>query len=476
MKSLGRQIGWLTIGQSAIRGAQIVAFLSLIRLIDSDEWNSLALAFSVYFVGVTIGSLNLEHSVLAFLPRIELHHYRTFLIQTRRVLLVAAAITVSIVLLAQFTLRFMDGTWQTVLLSAAILLEIPAVIGGPVFIARGLHQAAGIWDLASALSFLLCLFVPAITFGSATSILVGLFVYSVVRSIGFAIVLHRIEGEQLEMPIGDLARKQLLFCAPLGISLALGTLTRTVDKWLVAWQLPHSIGAYTIAAQEIPLLAVLPYAGGAAVSTYLVHHLTNNNRVAAHTAWRQQAEMLCFPVVTLSVAIALLSPELLSVLLPHAPAGTAMSFAVFSLIGIHRVTEYGVVLRAANQNRKIVESAAIVLIGCVIFGFVGVNFAGLVGVSLGTSIAFAFGWIAILRQISFIFGLTIREVFPWITWLRALNSSVGALVGAILVSHFFESNVTRAVVKLITFVAIVQIVRWAGGDHKVVALTQGRSG
>ncbi|MEY2626995.1 MAG: hypothetical protein RJB08_754 [Actinomycetota bacterium] len=471
MKTLNRQIGWLAVGQSAVRGAQVIAVLALVHVINPSEWNTLALAFSIYFVGITVGSLNLEHSVLTFLPRIEHRQYRMFLVQTRRFLFVAAAVTAVLVFVAQITFGFMGGLFSVTFLASAILFEIPAVIGGPVYIARGLHRAAAMWDLASAFGFLVCVFLPAVLIGSATSVLFGLAIHGAVRLVAFAFVVRGVNDEQINVPIANLARTQIAFCAPLGISLALGTLTRAVDKWIVAWQLPSSIGAYTVAAQEIPLLAVLPYAGGAAVTASLVRHLANNDTHSACHSWREQAESLCIPVVSLSVGIALVAPELFAVAVPHSPSGAATSFAIFSFIGIHRVTEYGVVLRAANQNKRIVESAAIVLIGCIIFGLIGVRIGGLVGISLGTALAFGIGWIAILRRISSVFGSRIRDVFPWVTWFRAINASLAGFVGATVIAHAFENTVARCALKIGVFVVVVRAVHTAGAEQRIVLRT-----
>ena len=457
MKALRAQIGWLAVGQSAVRIAQVVSVMVLIRLMPIDQWNVLALALSVYLVGVTIGSLNLEHSVLAFLPRLEEHQYRTFLSQTRQFLLITGGLTASLVVGAELVFHFLSSFVPAALLALAIFLEIPAVIGGATKIARGEHRAAAMWDLASAAAFLAATFVPAFVQRSATAVVWGLVAYGALRFVAFAVVVSRTEGDPTGPAIDNLAKRQVAFCAPLGLSLALGSLSRAVDKWIVAWHTPDAVGAYVIAAQELPLLAVLPYAGGAAVTAALVRHLSRNDKSGALEIWRAQAAVLCFPVVALSVAVATAAPEVFTLLVPATSPGAATSFAVFSLIGIHRVTEYGVVLRAANTNTHIVESAAVVLAGCVVFGIVGAQLGGLVGVSVGTACAFGVGWLSILRRISQVFGAPVREVFPWREWFRAINVSVTAFAGALLAASVVNGNVARLVMKLVVFATIVRI-------------------
>jgi len=456
-QTLRRGIGWLALGQGAVRGAQMATALVLVHLMPSGEWNTLALALSVYLVGVTIGSLNLEHSVITFLPLFDESKYGTFLVQTRRFLVTSGVVVAGVVVGAQAATNFVGGWLQSTLLATAILLEIPAVVGASVFVARGRHRAAGLWDIASAGAFLVAIFIPAIVTRSATAVLWGLAAYGAVRFIGFALLVRCVNARFAAQRIDNLLRRQIAFCAPLGISLALGTLTRAVDKWIVAWNVPDAVGAYAIAAQEIPLLAVLPYAGGAAVAAGLVRHLDKGERSGALELWRGQAAALCMPVVAASVGIALVAPELFAVLLPTPERGAALSFGVFSLIGIHRVTEYGVVLRAANRNRHIVESAAVVLLCCVAFGVVGARLGGILGVSIGTALAFGVGWVAILRRIAAVFDVGVRDVFPWGTWLRALNASATAFVGGIVVAEVVVGDVQRLIAKALAFLLILRI-------------------
>lgn len=462
MKTLTRDISWLACGQTAVRGAQITVALGLVHVLPSAEWNALALAMSVYFVGVTVGSLNLEHSVLGLLPQIKCSHQRVFLTQTMHFLTVTAIIAGSIIMLAELSLHFLDGLKVAILLALAVVLEIPAVIGSAAFIARDQTRSAGLWDILSAVGFLTAAFVPAVVHGTAAAVLAGLAVYGAFRFVAFTVVLCTTPADPLAKPIQGLVKSQIAFCAPLGISLALGTLTRAVDKWIVAWHVPDAIGAYAIAAQELPLLAVLPYAGGAAITTQLVRHLANNDPSSALNLWRNQAEALCAPVVSLSLATAVVAPEIFDIFLPSAPVGAAASFAIFSLIGVHRVTEYGVVLRAANQNRHIAGSAAIVLVGCVAFGVIGAHLGGIVGVSLGTAFAFGIGWVWILDKIATTLRSSIAEVFPWAKWWRAMNAAVTAGAAAFVAAEIVTAPTHRLLVKVVAFALTLRLFRRTG--------------
>mgnify|MGYP006998172082 CR=1 FL=1 len=70
---LWRRIGWLTLGEGVARTGQVVSAILLVRFLAPSAWNVIALGLSVYLVAVTIGSLNLEHSILFFLPQLTQH-------------------------------------------------------------------------------------------------------------------------------------------------------------------------------------------------------------------------------------------------------------------------------------------------------------------------------------------------------------------------------------------------------------------
>lgn len=462
--ALRRRIGWLAIGQGTARAAQLLVALVLVHLMPTAEWNSLAIVLTVYLVAVTVGSLNLEHSVVTFLPLLDAGQHHAFLVQTRRFLLFTGALAAGTILVAVHVTGFIDGTATTALLCIAVVLEIPAVIAGPTLVARESHRAAGIWDSTFGILFFACAAIPAAARHDARSVVEGLAFYGLCRFIALAFVVRAHGRSQTARRVDNLVRRQIAFCAPLGLSLALGTLTRAVDKWIVAWLIPGAIGSYAIAAQEIPLVAVLPYAGGAAVAAGLVRHFSDGNSGAALDLWRRQASAMCAPVVAISVGVGLVSGELFDILLPPHQRAAAGAFRFFAIIGVHRVTEYGMVLRAAHRNAHIVESAAVVLIGCVVFGVVGGWTAGIIGVSLGTALAFGIGWLVMLRRIAQAFDSTIARVFPWNRWLRSVLAACTGFVGGTTAAAPFDGVIVRLLLKVVVFVTVFRLLDGAAHD------------
>ncbi|MBJ7491414.1 MAG: hypothetical protein JHC59_08765, partial [Ilumatobacteraceae bacterium] len=262
---LWRRIGWLTLGEGVARTGQVLSAILLVRFLAPSAWNVIALGLSVYLVAVTIGSLNLEHSILFFLPQLTQHQTNRLLYQTVNLLRISGLVCGVVIVLVQVSTGVLGTMAIALCLACAVACELPTVVMTPIFIARGEERCASMWGSGHALIQFLALMVPTLCGAGAIGIAAGLAISGFIRLTTFSIVFRRyMSGEHVHTP--GLLKRQILFCTPLGVALAAGVLTRSMDKWLVAWHEPLMVGIYSIAAFEVPILAVLPYAGGAAIA------------------------------------------------------------------------------------------------------------------------------------------------------------------------------------------------------------------
>jgi O-antigen/teichoic acid export membrane protein len=444
---LWRRIGWLTLGEGVARTGQVVSAILLVRFLAPSAWNVIALALSVYLVAVTIGSLNLEHSILFFLPQLTQHQTNRLLYQTVNLLRISGLVCGAAVVLLQSSTEVLGTMGIALCLACAVACELPTVVMTPIFIAHGEEQYASMWGSGHALIQFFALMIPTLCGFGAIGIASGLAVSGFIRLATFTVVFRRyINGEHVHTP--GLLKRQILFCAPLGIALAAGVLTRSMDKWLVAWHEPLMVGIYSIAAFEVPILAVLPYAGGAAIAVSMVTMFHNNEVSDAHSVWWHQARMMSLLVVPLTMGLVVVAPELFEILFSHSYRTSVLPFQIFTLIGLHRVTEYGAVLRAAGRSVEIVYSSLILLGSNLIFGYIGLEIHGLVGLTIGSVLAFLVAWVWILSRLKNVFGVSMRHVFPWSAWTSSVAVSCATAAVAFYMSKGGDSAELRLVIKL----------------------------
>ncbi len=444
---LWRRIGWLTLGEGVARTGQVVSAILLVKFLAPSAWNVIALALSVYLVAVTIGSLNLEHSILFFLPQLTQHQTNRLLYQTVNLLRISGLVCGAAVVLLQSSTEVLGTMGIALCLACAVACELPTVVMTPIFIAHGEEQYASMWGSGHALIQFFALMIPTLCGFGAIGIASGLAVSGFIRLATFTVVFRRyINGEHVHTP--GLLKRQILFCAPLGIALAAGVLTRSMDKWLVAWHEPLMVGIYSIAAFEVPILAVLPYAGGAAIAVSMVTMFHNNEVSDAHSVWWHQARMMSLLVVPLTMGLVVVAPELFEILFSHSYRTSVLPFQIFTLIGLHRVTEYGAVLRAAGRSVEIVYSSLILLGSNLVFGYIGLEIHGLVGLTIGSVLAFLVAWVWILSRLKNVFGVSMRHVFPWSAWTSSVAVSCATAAVAFYMSKGGDSAELRLVIKL----------------------------
>ena len=444
---LWRRIGWLTLGEGVARTGQVLSAILLVRFLAPSAWNIIALGLSVYLVAVTIGSLNLEHSILFFLPQLTQHQTNRLLHQTVNLLRLSGFVCGAGIVLVQASTGVLGTMGIAVCLACAVACELPTVVMTPTFIARGEERYASMWGSSHALIQFLALMIPTLCGFGATGIAYGLAASGLIRLTSFTVVFRRyVNGEHVHTP--GLLKRQLYFCAPLGVALAAGVLTRSIDKWLVAWHEPLKVGIYSIAAFEVPILAVLPYAGGAAIAVSMVTMFHNDQVSSAHSVWWNQARMMSFVVVPLTVGLVVIAPELFEVLFSHSYRTSVLPFQIFTLIGLHRVTEYGAVLRAAGRSVEIVYSSLILLGSNLVFGYIGLQVHGLVGLTMGSVLAFSVAWVWILSRLKNVFDVSMRHVFPWSAWGSSVVISCVTAAVAFYLSKDGDSAGSRLIIKL----------------------------
>jgi len=438
-------VGWVAVGQAAVRSVQIIVTLLFVYILRTSAWNEIAIALSIYLAGVTVGSLNLEHSILFFLPRYEQHDWGKLLSGTLKML--GATGLVAGVGISLSGLFFMEEQFHLPLLlvGIAVFLEIPTVLVGPAFIAMQRSSRSGQWDLFHAVIQFAFLIVPAIVFGSAKSVLIGLVIASALRCISAMFIMKLMGARHTHQFEADMMYQQVKFCIPLGIALAAGVLTRSIDKWLVAVFDFSNVGMYAVAAIEVPLLAVLPYAGGAAIAHQLVSAFLHRRVHEAHQLWLQQAKDMICPVILGAVGLIVVAPELFQLFLPHNYVKVILPFQIFTLISVHRVTEYGLVLRAANRSDLVTQSSIVLLVSNVVFAAIGLKIHGLSGMACGSLAAFGVAWFWMLRKLSKIFCVSVRDVFPWRAWFLTLL--VASVVG--YAAEIFTRDIGSPLVSLV---------------------------
>jgi O-antigen/teichoic acid export membrane protein len=251
---------------------------------------------------------------------------------------------------------------------------------------------------------------------------VGLLIAGVIRSVTAVIALMWATQQRNDQdPLNDSAsipriRDQIMFALPLGATIIVSVLNRSLDKWLVAALHPERLGEYAIAAQELPIINILPVAGGAAIAVSLVHHLARHEHPLALKVWIEQSIRLTYVLVPAVAVLIICSPEIIELMFGREYRSGAPILVIFTVILLHRVAEYGVVLRAAGRTRELLIASLVLLVTNAIAASILILVFGPIGAAIGTLIANVVAWLWVLRRVAEVLESSVTQVFPWKEW------------------------------------------------------------
>lgn len=453
-----KHTSFVAVGQASVKLAQLILAVVLVRLMEPTEWSETAFLLSIYLVGTTIGTLNLHHGVLFFLPRVAADQRRSLVAQNVRLLLavgVAIAVVVGALLPAVSSGSLVHQR-HLVWLGISIGLELPAACVAMTLIATKNYGRVAIWDLAGTTLLLLGTVGPVAAGYGVGGLVVGLGVVSAIRlAAGWCVVRRTLPGSPRPLRSGLLA-EQLRYGLPLGLTIAVAIINRSVDKWLIGVFAPEDFGTYAVAAQEVPLLAVLPYAGGAVVAASLVDSFRRAELDVAHRRWIELTSAMSGVVVPVGMALVLIAPDAVPLVFGERFSAGVLPFQLFTIVTLHRVAEYGMLLRAAGRTRELLQVAGVTLGANALLAAVGAATWGMIGASMGTLIASGLGWVLALHHIAAALDVSVRRAFPWQTWSGCVAVSAMAAVLAAAASAVVDARGLPAVaIELCVFGALV---------------------
>jgi len=458
--SLGRRAGLIAAGQATVKASQLVIAIALVRLLSPATWSQVALLLSIYLAAVTIGTLNLQQSLLFFLPRLETAQRRRMIEHTAIGMAgMAIVIAAGMVALTPWLSHGRPGMASAIpLVALAIVLEIPCAAAPPSLLSIDRLALAATWDIVTTTALVVAVVVAAAQGWGIDGIAGAILVAAFVRFVLFVSVIRwTFPGPTIALPPGVL-RKQVLYGLPLGLTIAASVLNRSVDKWLVAAFAPDDLGVYTVAAQEIPLLAVLPYAGGAAVVTRVIDAFRVSDPETARGYWIHQTAVMSAIVVPMSAALILVAPQLLDLVFTPEYAAGVLPFQLFTAITLHRVAEYGLVLRAADRTRDLLLAAVVLLAANLVLAGLGAWWWGMVGASLGTLLANLIAWVFVLGRLADAFGSDVQHSFAWMPWALCVATSAAAVAIATVAARLTTSSpISALTVEMLVFVPLVLV-------------------
>ncbi len=474
--SLTEKTGVIVFARIITTVIDLALAIAVVRLLSKTDFAIMGYVLMIHEIARNVAVLGFPDSIFYYFERITSTARRGFALQTVAILLISGTLAGLAILGFNLFLPSLLSQWPgesirvlqqfLPLMAVVSVLEIPTWPTTNILLASDRQKGAAWYEMSTSVVAFGALVLPlALGYGLEIAIwsLVG---YSVIRFFGSMVVLGIIlpkstrlsdsgntlaniqeentqEHYQLENRISLL--DQAKFSLPLGLSSLVGRFNKYIDKFIVSIFLVNTAYAeYTVAANEVPLIKVIPLAVGSVLISKYVQFNLQSKKDELLSLWYKGIEKVSLLVIPMTILFTLLAPELITFLFETegvSYANAVLPFQLYNLIVLIRVTHYGSILQAFGDTKGVFYFSLNLLAANVILSVPMTIYFGIVGTALGTLIANLYNWLLLLRRIGTHMELPFWKVLPFPFYGKVLALSVGIGLLMFMVKEYWLINI-----------------------------------
>lgn len=412
--------------------------IATIQILSKTDFAIIGYLLMIHEVARNLATLGFPDSVFYFFERVSGSAKRAFVNQTTFILLGTAVVAGIFILLVSYFAPAFLTEWspesidqvQYLLpfMALVAVFEIPTWPVTNILLALDRQRESAWFEMiTSLLTFSLLVGPLALGYGLDIAVY-GLVVYGFIRFVGSWIWMRIVlpEGKLSDSEIS--VRRQVDFSLPLGLSALVNKINRYVDKFVVSILLPVSAYAeYTIGAQEVPIIRVIPFAVGSVLISRYVEFQLESKKEDLLKLWYKGVEKVSLMVIPLTIMSIIIASDLIAIIAES--EGTSyrnavLPFQIYNLIVLIRVTHYGSILQAFGDTKGVFYLSVNLVIANLILSIPLTIMYGINGTALGTLIANIYNWYITLRRIGGHMELPARKVLPFPYYLKVLGVSI----------------------------------------------------
>lgn len=440
-------------GQSASSVGEFLAGVLLVRLLAPAEWSKLALALTIYGTASGIGGLNVQDGIYYFYARVEATRRVGLALQTMAMLLASGLVIAGALLLLGPWLQTRGNEILPLIpwISVAVALELPTSCAMQLLVSAERAHWASVFNVCMSVTKLGLMALPLLFGMPVLAAAQGLVIYAALRLVVSAVLLP------IALPKGPfridwaLLKEQVIYTAPLTLSIGSAVLIKYIDKWIVAAFVPDGFGMYAASAIEIPFVPLLGLSMGTVLATRISYAFQHGQPQRALEYWLAATSRVALIIGPLTIGLILCAPEGFHLLFSDQYAAAVLPFQIFTIIILHRVMAYGLILRAAGATRALWFASLFLLALIVVFGVPLTYWLGLPGAALAMVVAYALNVIFYLSCIAKVMATDLVRVFPWKHYGGILLAAGASAALAFLAARPWASVWARLLTKAVIF-------------------------
>jgi len=436
--SLSEKAGVVVFARIITTVIDLAIVIATIQILSKTDFAIIGYLLMIHEVARNLATLGFPESVFYFFERVGGSAKRAFAIQTTFILAGTALVAGLFILAVSYFAPSLLLEWdpesinqvQYLLpfMALVAILEIPTWPVTNVLLALDRQKESAWYEMiTSLLTFGLLVGPLALGYGLEVAVY-GLTAYAVIRFIGSWVWM------QLVLPEGKLSdgeisvREQANFSLPLGFSSLVNKINRYADKFIVSILLPATAYAeYTIGAQEVPVIRVIPFAVGSVLISRYVALQLDEKKDELLELWYKGVEKVSLLVIPLTILSIVIASDLIALIAESEGTdyrNAVLPFQIYNLIVLMRVTHYGSILQAFGDTKGVFYLSLNLVVANIVLSIPFTMLYGINGTATATLIANTYNWIITLRRIGGHMDLPAYKVLPFPFYLKVLGTSL----------------------------------------------------
>ncbi len=425
-RRLSHQVGVVVAARISSTLVDISTAVATAHLLSKTDFAVLSYLMILYQVGRYLAMMGFPDSVFYFFERLSGSARRAFCLQTFLILAATAAGAGGLIFLSAHAVpHLVSSEWtdrnihdlQRFLpwLALVAVLEIPTWPAMNVLLASGRHRHAALYEILFSVLIFAGLIGPLLLGYSLRYALIGLSLYAAVRLVVSVTWVSLVLPGSTRRPPTGLLGEQIRFAIPLGSSLLVNRMNRYADKFVVGAMLtPAALAEYNIASQEIPLVAVLPYAVGTVLITRYVRLVRDDRRQELLELWYKGIRKMSLFVVPVTVLLIAIAPEAIPVVFGRDNYEASIQpFQIYTTVLLLRVASFSSILQSFGDTRAVLWVALSRFAGNVVLTIPFTLWWGTVGTAGATALASFLNLFHILAILSRHMQLPAHRILPF---------------------------------------------------------------
>ena len=218
---------------------------------------------------------------------------------------------------------------------------------------------------------------------------------------------------------------QIIYAAPLGLSLLVGILAKTIDRITIShYFTPAQYAIYDRGALQLPLVTILSYTVGGVLLPRYVEYYQNNQKSQLLELWHKSIRSVALIMLPAFVLCFILAENIITFLYTDNYLQSTQVFKIYLLMLLLMIPNFGSLLRATKYTKYILHSSALAFVLGTTFSLILVRKLGTIGPAWGMFLSGIVG--AGYYAYAAVKAVQVKwsELFPWKMLGRILGVSL----------------------------------------------------